>query len=76
MSLYKATRLLYRRLPAFLANMAPPFVKYWLGWNRPISERWLGAHKNFIGVAFGRVVTIIPAFVQSRINWDGALVFM
>lgn len=74
MSLFKATQLLYLMLPAFLANMAPPFVKYWPGWNRPISERWLGTHKTFIGFAFGIAVAIVTVFVQSRINWDGALV--
>jgi len=29
--------------PAYLANMTPPFMKYWKGWNPPISRRWLGA---------------------------------
>jgi len=28
-------QLLYFMAPAYLANMAPPFVRYWKGWNRP-----------------------------------------
>jgi CDP-2,3-bis-(O-geranylgeranyl)-sn-glycerol synthase len=57
-----------------MANMAPPFVKYWLRRNRPISERWLGAHKTIVGFAFGMVAAIVTAFAQSRIQWDGALI--
>jgi CDP-2,3-bis-(O-geranylgeranyl)-sn-glycerol synthase len=66
--------LLYLLLPAFLANMAPPFVKYWPGWNRPINERWLGAHKTVIGFAFGVVAAIITVFCQSRFPWSGTLI--
>ena len=47
--------LVYLMAPAYLGNMAAPFVKYWKGWNRPISERWLGAHKTVaaLGLALG-----------------------
>src|ERR1700687_2831286 len=37
--------LMYLMLPAYLANMAPPFTRFWRGWNRPISRKWLGEHK-------------------------------
>lgn len=67
-------QLFYLLLPAYLANMAPPFVKYWPGWNRPISERWLGAHKTVTGFAFGVVAAIATTLVQSRIQWEGALI--
>ncbi len=70
----KAAQLLYLMLPAFAANMAPPFVKYWHGWNRPISERWLGSHKTIIGFSAGIVAAIVTTFVQSRIDWSGALI--
>jgi len=72
--MFRFTQLLYLLLPAFLANMAPPFVKYWPGWNHPISVRWLGAHKTIVGFAIGIVVAIIATFVQSRIDWHGALI--
>ncbi|KZC21077.1 MULTISPECIES: hypothetical protein [Rhodanobacter] len=46
------TRLLqlaYFMLPAYCTNMAPPFTRYWRGWNRPIHERLLGSHKTVLG---------------------------
>jgi CDP-2,3-bis-(O-geranylgeranyl)-sn-glycerol synthase len=67
-------QLLYLLLPAFLANMAPPFVKYWPGWNRPIHQRWLGAHKTVIGFALGMVASIVATYAQSKLHWDGALI--
>lgn len=72
--MFEAAQLAYLLLPAYLANMAPPFVKYWPGWNRPISERWLGAHKTVAGFAVGVAMAILTTLVQSRINWDGALI--
>lgn len=62
-------QLLYFMLPAYLANMAPPFVKFWPGWNRPISRRWLGDHKTVMGFAAGVALGVLTAFVQSRIDW-------
>ena len=58
-----ATRLLdllYLMLPAYLANMAPPFTRFWKGWNRPISVRLLGSHKTVVGFALG-VATALQA---------------
>jgi CDP-2,3-bis-(O-geranylgeranyl)-sn-glycerol synthase len=72
--MHKTVQLLYLLLPAFVANMAPPFVKYWPGWNRPISVRWLGAHKTVTGFAFGVGAAMVTVFAQSRIQWDGALI--
>lgn len=37
-------------LPAYLANMTPPLVRFWKGWNRPISRKWLGDHKTVVGL--------------------------
>lgn len=70
--------LLSLMVPAYVANMTPPFVKYWPGWNRPISARWLGSHKTVIGflagVATGILTTFALAFVQSRTGWARSLV--
>jgi CDP-2,3-bis-(O-geranylgeranyl)-sn-glycerol synthase len=63
-------QLVYLMLPVYLANMAPPFAKYWHGWNRPISRRWLGDHKTVIGFALGVAVAVAVTFVQSRIDWN------
>jgi len=65
-------QLIYLMLPVYLANMAAPFVKYWRGWNRPISRRWLGDHKTVIGLALGVAVAVAATFIQSRINWNAS----
>jgi len=51
--LFRVLQLVYFMAPAYLANMAPPFVRYWKGWNRPISRRWLGSHKTVVGFGVG-----------------------
>jgi CDP-2,3-bis-(O-geranylgeranyl)-sn-glycerol synthase len=65
---------MYLLLPVYLANMAAPFAKYWHGWNRPISQRWLGEHKTVVGFALGVAVAVVTAFAQSRIRWHASLV--
>jgi len=70
--LSRVTQLLYFMAPAYIANMAPPFVRYWNGWNRPISQRWLGHHKTVVGFGIG-VLAAVVTFVQSRVAWEGAL---
>jgi CDP-2,3-bis-(O-geranylgeranyl)-sn-glycerol synthase len=69
----RIAQVLYFMAPAYLANMAPPFQKYWTGWNRPISERWLGSHKTALGFALGVLTALLTTFVQSRLGWRGAL---
>ena len=73
-SLSHLAKLIYLMAPAYTANMAPPFVRYWTGWNRPISERWLGAHKTVIGFAAGVLAAVLVTYLQSRIAWEGSLV--
>lgn len=67
-------QLLWYMLPAFVADMAPPFVKYWHGWNPPISRRWLGSHKTIVGFALGVAAAVVTTLVQSRVRWRGSLV--
>ncbi|MGZ7032289.1 MAG: CDP-archaeol synthase [Thermoanaerobaculia bacterium] len=66
--------LLYLMVPAYLANMTPPFTRFWHGWNAPVNERWLGSHKTVVGALAGIFVALVAAFVQSRIDWTGSLV--
>ena len=66
-------QLVYLMLPAYLANMAPPFTRYWPGWNRPISRRWLGDHKTVVGFCAGLAVGLLVTFVQSEIHWSKGL---
>jgi CDP-2,3-bis-(O-geranylgeranyl)-sn-glycerol synthase len=66
----RVLELLYFLAPAYAANMAPPFTRYWRGWNRPLSRRWFGAHKTVAGFAAGVVTAVIVAFIQSRIGWS------
>lgn len=70
----RAAQMLYLMIPAYCANMTPPFVRFWRGWNRPISERWLGSHKTVVGAVSGVVVAVVVAFIQSRIHWSGSVV--
>jgi CDP-2,3-bis-(O-geranylgeranyl)-sn-glycerol synthase len=65
--------LLYLMLPVYVANMAPPFVKYWPGPVRPISERWLGSHKTWLGYAFALLAATAVAWLQWRVQRAGAL---
>lgn len=70
----RITELLYLMMPAYLANMTPPFTRFWHGWNAPVSERWLGSHKTVVGALAGILVALGAAFVQSRMDWTGSLV--
>jgi CDP-2,3-bis-(O-geranylgeranyl)-sn-glycerol synthase len=54
--------------------MAPPFMKYWNGWNPPIARRLLGAHKTVLGFASGVGAALLVTFVQSRVGWSGSIV--
>jgi hypothetical protein len=38
-AMQRLLQLIYLMLPVYAANMAPPFVRYWPGRARPISER-------------------------------------
>ncbi len=69
----RVLELVYFMAPAYVANMAPPFVRYWKGWNRPISARWLGSHKTVLGFAAGVAAAVLVAFAQSRVGWGGAI---
>ena len=56
-------------LPAYCANMAAPFAKFWPGWNRPISRRWLGDHKTVVGFLLGVGAAVLTSYVQARVPW-------
>jgi CDP-2,3-bis-(O-geranylgeranyl)-sn-glycerol synthase len=66
-------QLLYFIAPAYLANMAPPFVRYWKGWNRPIHARTLGEHKTVVGYALGVLAAVVATGVQAAIDVPSAL---
>jgi CDP-2,3-bis-(O-geranylgeranyl)-sn-glycerol synthase len=65
--LRRALELLYFMAPAYVANMAAPLTRYWKGWNRPLSVRWLGSHKTVIGFAAGLGGALATTFVQHLI---------
>ena len=60
--------LVWLMLPAYSANMAPPFVKYWHGWNRPINRMYLGDHKTVAGFTLGIAAGIVTACLQSFVE--------
>jgi CDP-2,3-bis-(O-geranylgeranyl)-sn-glycerol synthase len=67
-------QLVYLMLPAYLANMTPPFIRHWTGWNRPISTKWLGDHKTVVGFCAALIVAVTVTLMQSAVNWrDGLL---
>jgi CDP-2,3-bis-(O-geranylgeranyl)-sn-glycerol synthase len=70
----RIVELMYLMLPVFIANMAPPFVKFWPGWNGPISPRWLGEHKTVVGFAFGVAAATATTAIQHSFAWRGGLV--
>src|SRR2546430_2538701 len=72
--LCRALQLAYFMAPAYVANMAPPFVRYWKGWNRPISRRWLGEHKTVLGFVVGVLAAMLVTFAQWRLAWSGSIV--
>ena len=72
-SLSHVAALVYFMAPAYVANMAPPFTRYWTGWNRPISRRLLGDHKTVMGFAAGVSVAVLTTCIQSRIAWEGSV---
>ena len=69
----RIVQLAYFMAPAYLANLAPPFAKYWARWNRPISERWLGTHKTAVGFGLGVVAALLATLLQSRLAWRGGI---
>jgi CDP-2,3-bis-(O-geranylgeranyl)-sn-glycerol synthase len=64
---------MYLMLPVYAANMAAPFSRYAPRWAVPISERWLGSHKTWLGVALAVLAATAVAWVQSRLAWRGDL---
>jgi hypothetical protein len=62
-------QLMYFMAPAYVANMVPPFLKYWKGWNPPISRRWLGSHKTVLGFTAGVLGGVLTAGIQSHLGW-------
>ncbi len=73
MTLRHIVDLIWLMLPAYVANMAPSFVKYWRGWNRAINERYLGAHKTVVGFSIGVVAALATAGAQHAVgapDWD------
>lgn len=70
---YRVAQLLYFMAPAYAANMAPPFARFWRGWNRPVAERRLGTHKTVVGAALGVAAGLATAFAQSRVAWRGGI---
>lgn len=67
-------QLAYLMLPAYAANMAPPFVRFWKGWNRPIHAGLLGPHKTVVGFAVGMISAITVTGIQNLIASPLALV--
>lgn len=57
--------LAYLMAPAYLANMAPPFARYWRGPNPPLDEPLLGANKTLGGFLLGIAMALLTAAAQA-----------
>jgi CDP-2,3-bis-(O-geranylgeranyl)-sn-glycerol synthase len=66
-------RLLYLMAPVYAANMAASLAPLFPGKPRPISERWLGGHKTWRGVALAVVAAVLTTWAQARWEWSGGL---
>jgi CDP-2,3-bis-(O-geranylgeranyl)-sn-glycerol synthase len=66
-------QLAYFMAPAYLANMAPPFLRFWKGWNRPIHLRLLGSHKTVLGFVLGVATGVAAAGLQAVLALPHAL---
>jgi CDP-2,3-bis-(O-geranylgeranyl)-sn-glycerol synthase len=71
--LERIAQLLYLMAPAYIANMAAVFARFWKGWNAPINERWLGSHKTVVGAIAGVSFGMMTAFFQARMQWSGGI---
>lgn len=67
-------QLAYLMLPAYVGNMAPPFVRFWKGWNRPIHAAKLGEHKTIVGFLAGVLVAVAATGLQKAIDAPFSLV--
>jgi CDP-2,3-bis-(O-geranylgeranyl)-sn-glycerol synthase len=66
--------LAYLMLPAYAANMTPPFVRFWKGWNRPIHLASLGAHKTVVGFLSGVLMAVVATALQYAIDASFSLI--
>jgi CDP-2,3-bis-(O-geranylgeranyl)-sn-glycerol synthase len=57
--------------PAYVANMAPPFLRFWHGPNPPISRKWLGDHKTIGGFIVATLVGVVTAWGLSNASFAG-----
>lgn len=73
MDMRHVAEIVWLMFPAYAANMAPPFAKYWRGWNAPINARHLGTHKTVIGFSFGVVAALAAAGLQHAIGGRSAM---
>ena len=58
-ALIRLLQLVWFMAPAYCANMAAPFARYWSGWNRPINEAWFGSHKTVVGFVAGVLAALV-----------------
>lgn len=61
-------QLAYLMLPAYAANMAPPFTRFWPGWNRPIHAAALGSHKTIVGFMAGVFAGVLTTGAQAALH--------
>lgn len=68
-ALIRLLQLVLFMAPAYCANMAAPFVRYWTGWNRPINETLFGSHKTVVGFLAGMLAAVVAT---AALRWIDA----
>lgn len=59
--------------PAYIANMAPTFLRFWHGPNPPVSRQWLGNHKTIGGFIVATLAGIVVAWMIAKAYSAGLL---
>jgi CDP-2,3-bis-(O-geranylgeranyl)-sn-glycerol synthase len=65
--------LIVMMAPAYIANMAPTFLRFWHGPNPPVSQKWLGDHKTIGGFIVATFAGIVVAWMIAKASSTGLL---
>jgi CDP-2,3-bis-(O-geranylgeranyl)-sn-glycerol synthase len=71
---WRLIQLLELLLPVYAANMAAAFARFFPRAAVPISTRWLGGHKTWLGYGFAIGAAMLVAAAQAALPWREAIV--
>lgn len=75
--MWRVVQLIDLMLPVYAANMAAPFSRLFARRFpravKPVSERWLGSHKTWLGYVLAIAAASAVALVQAALGWPQAI---